>query len=124
MAATTMRTHNDYFLYCVIPDVSSATATDNAAYVAVPDKGKLIKVFSTIDAAITVADAELTITCGSQSAVTQTITIAQSGAAAGDVDYCVPADNNIVAEGDVIKIASDGGSTTQAAANITLVIRR
>lgn len=99
-------------------DVSTA----GSVFVVSPYAGTLSKAYSVIDGAIATADAVLTLNVNGGTDVTQTITIAYSGSAAGDVDSCTPADNNTVAVGDYIKITTDGASTNTVAATITLVI--
>ncbi len=51
------------------------------------------------------------------------ITITQSGSAAGDVDSSTPSAANTVTAGQAIEVISDGLSTTNVDATITLVIR-
>lgn len=113
-----MRTLNDYFLTAEIPDVSTA----GQVYIAVPDNGKVIKVFSALNGAISTADATLTVKTPEGTA--GTITIAQSGSAAGDVDTLEPTTNNYVNEGEVIEVETDGASSTAAKATVTVIVRR
>lgn len=113
-----MRTLNDYFLTADITDVSTA----DQIYVAVPDGGKIIKVMSALNDAISGADAGLTVKTAQGTA--GTITIAQSGSASGDVDILEPTANNEVVEGETIEIETDGASTGTARVAVTLVIRR
>lgn len=114
-----MRTLNDYFIYTSITDVSTA----GQVYVAVPDSGKIVKVFSTLAGAIATADAVLTVKTA-EGTVTNTLTIAYSGSAAGDVDTCIPADNNNVVEGGTIEIETAGASTNTIVAQLCIVVRR
>jgi hypothetical protein len=55
-----MRTLNDYFLTSKITDISTAGST----FVPVPDDGRIIKIFTSIQNAITTADAELSFEIG------------------------------------------------------------
>ena len=100
-----------YLLQAELDNISAASS----AWVAVPYAGKIRRVSTILHAAITVADATITITT-SVGAVTETITVAYSGSAAGDVDSVAPADhaNVVVAKGTTIKFETDGGSTTAA----------
>lgn len=109
---------NKVYLQTSISDISGA----NSGFVVSPVAGTLSKVYTVIDGAITVGDAELTINVNGGTDVTETITIAYSGSAAGDVDSCVPADNNTVSVGDYIKITSDGGSTDACKAVVVFEI--
>jgi hypothetical protein len=101
-----------------IADISVASS----AWVVSPIHGKVVKVYSVIDGAITVADATLTPKIGGTSMTNGAITVAYSGSAAGDVDSSDPDANNEVAAGEAIEVATDGGSTGSVAAEITLVI--
>jgi len=115
-----MRTLNDYFLTAEIDDVS----TSGQIYIPVPDDGKIIKIMSALGGAITGADAGLTAKIGGTAVTGGTITIANSGSAAGDVDTCAPTAANQVVEGQAIEIETDGASTNAVAVGITVVIRR
>jgi hypothetical protein len=113
-----MRTLNDYFLTAKIEDISTA----GQVYVAVPDDGKVIKVFSALNGAIATGDATLTVKTAQGSA--GTITVTQSGSAAGDVDTVEPTSNNSVVEGETIEIETDGASTNTVSVDLTIVVRR
>ncbi len=113
-----MRTLNDYFITTKLADISTAGQT----YVAVPDGGRLIKVFAALGAAITTADATMTVKTAQGTA--GTISVPFSGSAAGNVYTLEPSANNAVNEGETIEIETDGGSTGTAEVEITLVIRR
>jgi hypothetical protein len=52
-----MRTLNDYFLTAKVTDISTAGST----FVAVPDVGNIVKIYTSIKNAITTADAEITL---------------------------------------------------------------
>lgn len=115
-----MRTLNDYFLYGEIADISTA----GQIYIPVPDAGNIIKAFSVIDGAITGADAVLTLKIGGTAVTGGTMTVANSGSAAGDVDTCEPTAARSVVEGDSIEVETDGGSTNTVKAGICIVVRR
>ncbi len=114
-----MRTLNDYMIYTSLADVSTA----GQVYVAVPDSGKIIKVFSTLAGAIGTAPAVLTIKTA-EGTVSETISITHTSSAAGDVDTCAPSDNNNVIEGGTIEIETSGASTNTIAAQLCIVVRR
>lgn len=101
-----------------LPDVSTASSV----FVVSPYAGTLSKAYSVIDGAIADADAVLTLNVNGGTNISETITIANSGSAAGDVDSCTPSAHNTVAVGDYIKITTNGASTNTVAATITLVI--
>ena len=115
-----MRTLNDYFLTAKITDISTAGST----FVAVPDGGRIIKIFSSIKNAITTADAGLSFEIGGTAITNGGITIANSGSAAGDVDSSEPTANNDINEGQAIEMITDGASTGTAKLLVTFVIRR
>ncbi len=99
-----MRTLNDYFLHAAIADVSTASST----FVPVPDGGKIIKIITALQGAISGG----------------AITVTQSGSAAGDIDTAEPTAANVVAEGGSIEMITDGGSTGAKKLGVTFVIRR
>jgi len=109
-----------YILNAVIDDVSTAQSD----WVVAPYAGTITKIYSVIDAAITVADATLSFEIGGTAVTNGGITITQAGSAAGDVDSSTPTANNTVTAGQAIELITDGASTTASKATITLVIQR
>lgn len=114
-----MRTLNDYFVYGKIEDVSTA----GQIYIAVPDSGKIVKVFSALNGTIATAPAVLTFKTA-EGTVTETISILHTGSAAGDVDTAEPSDNNNVIEGGYIEIETSGASTNAVSVEVCVVVRR
>ena len=115
-----MRTLNDYFLTAKVTDISTAGST----FVAVPDGGNIVKIYTSIKNAITTADAAITFEIGGTAVTNGAITVTQSGSAAGDVDSSTPTAANRVEEGQSIEIISDGASATACEMIVTFVIRR
>ena len=115
-----MRTLNDYFITAEIEDISTASST----FVAIPDGGKVIKIITALQGAISGADAAITFEIGGTAMTNSAITVAQSGSAAGDVDTSSPTAANRVEEDGTIEILTDGGSTGAKKCLITFVIRR
>lgn len=115
-----MRTLNDYFLTAKVTDISTAGST----FVAVPDAGNIVKIYTSIKNAITTADAAITFEIGGTAVTNGAITVTQSGSAAGDVDSSTPTAANRVEEGQAIEIISDGASATACEMIVTFVIRR
>jgi hypothetical protein len=115
-----MRTLNDYFLTAKVTDISTAGST----FVAVPDAGNIVKIYTSIKNAITTADAAITFEIGGTAVTNGAITVTQSGSAAGDVDSSTPSAANRVEEGQSIEIISDGASATACEMIVTFVIRR
>jgi hypothetical protein len=90
-------------------------------YVVSPVAGNVAAVYSVINGAITVADAVLTVKTGA--GTVGTLTIAESGSAAGVVDSLTAGlANTAVAKGATVEIETDGGSTDTCAAMITVLI--
>jgi len=100
----------------IIADISGA----NAIYLACPVKGKIVRVDSVVSGDPG-AQGILTTSINGGTDITQTVVIA-NGASAGDRDSCQPADNNILAVGDGIKVISDGTPSNAVSAYITVTI--
>jgi hypothetical protein len=115
-----MRTLNDYFITAEIEDISTASST----FVAIPDGGKVVKILTALQGAISGANAAITFEVGGTAMTNSAITVAYSGSAAGDVDTSEPSAANRVEEGGTIEMITDGGSTGTAKLLVTFVIRR
>ena len=115
-----MRTLNDYFISAKIADISTASST----FVAVPDGGRIIKIITALQGAITSADAAITFEIGGTAVTGGAITVANSGSAAGTVDSAEPTAANRVEEGGTIEMITDGASSTACECEVTFVIRR
>jgi hypothetical protein len=104
-------------------------STASISYAPIPVDGVVVDALSTIAAAITGADCTVTVKAiKSGTTVTLgTITVTQSGSAAGDTDTMTitgsEADRT-VKRGDTIVFDSDGASSTTSIANFVAVIRR
>lgn len=101
-----------------LDDLSTASST----YVATPVAGTITKVYSVLHTAITTADATITVKPGGSAATGGTITVTQSGSAAGDVDSCTPTAGNSVTAGGYLEIETDGASSTTARVTLTIEI--
>ena len=101
-----------------LADVSTA----GQIYVVSPFTGVLREIHTALNGPITAGNAVITVKIAGTAVTGGTITIAQSGSAAGDVDSAYPTAANTVRRGQVIEIETDGGSTDTAAAMVTLVI--
>ena len=115
-----MRTLNDYFITAEIEDVSPASST----FVGVPDGGKIVKIITALQGAISGGNAAITFEIGGTAVTGGAITVAHSGSAAGDVDTAEPTAANSVNEGQAIEMITDGGSSTACECVVTFVIRR
>ena len=115
-----MRTLNDYFITAEIEDISTASST----FVAVPDGGKIIKIITALQGAISGANAAITFEIGGTAVTGGAITVAHSGSAAGTVDSAEPTAANRVEESGTIEMITDGASTGTKKLLVTFVIRR
>ena len=115
-----MRTLNDYFITAKIADISTASST----FVAVPDGGKIIKIFTALQGAIGTANGAITFELGGTAVTGGAITVTQSGSAAGDVDTSTPTAANDVAEEGTIEMITDGASSNAIVLYVTFIIRR
>jgi len=115
-----MRTLNDYFITAEIEDISTASST----FVAIPDGGKVVKIITALQGAISGDDAAITFEVGGTAMTNSAITVEYDGSAAGDVDSSEPSAANRVEEGGTIEMITDGGSTGTQKLLVTFVIRR
>ena len=105
----------------IIPDISTPAS---AAYAASPFAGTITRIVSTLQAAITVADANITTNIGATPITGGALVIATVGSAPGTVDSTNPSAANVVTEGGVLNAVSDGGSTTAAQLYVDFYITR
>ena len=103
----------------VLTDVSTA----ETIYIPIANAGTVTKVVTILEGAITTADATLTPKNAAGSSM-GTITVTQSGSAAGDTDTLAPASNNTVAANAAITIETDGASSTAQRIWFTFVVDR
>lgn len=101
-----------------IGDVSTA----GSVFVTPGVAGTIVKFGNVIDAAITAADAGLTLEIGGTLVTGSAITIANAGSAAGDVDQATPTALNVITASEAIEIVKDGLSTTTSNGVVTLEI--
>ena len=115
-----MRTLNDYFITAKIANISTASST----FVAIPDDGKVIKIFTALQAVIATANGAITFEIGGTAITGGAITVAYSGSAVGDVDSSTPTAANDVLEDGTIEMITNGASSGAKKLNVTFVIRR
>jgi hypothetical protein len=115
-----MRTLNDYFVTAEIEDISTASST----FVPVPDGGRIVKIITALQGAISGGNAAISFEIGRTAITSGGITVAHSGSAAGDVDSSVPTALNTVQEDGTIEMITDGGSTGTKKLLVTFIIRR
>lgn len=100
-------------------------STASSAFVVSPWRGKITRVYSVIYNAITGADAVWTLEINGTAVTGVSVTVANSGSAAGDMDEDEPTgSDHYVNEGDRIEFVSDGASSTTCPTTFTAVIER
>ena len=115
-----MRTLNDYFITAKIANISTASST----FVPIPDGGKVIKIYTALQAVIATANGAITFEIGGTAITGSAITVAYSGSAVGDVDSSTPTAANDVLEGGTIEMITSGAPTNASVLYVTFVIRR
>lgn len=100
-------------------------STASSAFVVCPWRGKIVKCYSSIYNAITGANSVWTVEVNGTAVTGISVTVANSGSAAGDVDSGEPTgSNHYVNPGDVIEFVSDGASSTTCPTTFTVLIER
>lgn len=103
--------------------VRVATLVGTNVYRAVaPVAGRITKIWSVIEGALTTGDATLTAKIGATAVTDGVLTITQAGSAAGDVDSATPSAANVVAAGDGLSVTVGGTNATASAAIVTFEI--
>jgi hypothetical protein len=122
MALPVQRPLTEYHVSAYYADLSTAGST----FVVAPFRGRITRVYSVIHAAITGADAVWTMEINGTAVTGVSVTVANSGSAAGDMDSDEPTSlaTSTVNEGDVIEFVSDGASSTTCPVTFTAVIER
>lgn len=120
MALPVPRPISEIVVQAYMADLSTASS----AFAVAPCRGRIVRAYSVIGAAITVADAVWTIEINGTAVTGSSTTVAFTSAAAGDVDVSNPTGSNAVNEGDTIEFVSDGASTTTAPTMFVAVIER
>lgn len=108
-----------YTLSGFFADVSSASSV----YVPIPYAGTVKRITTVLQGAISTADDVITVYNAAGSSM-GTITISNSGSAAGDVDVLNPSSNNTVTANSYIRLTSNGGSNSAQVLNFTVVVER
>lgn len=102
----TLPTFPEFIIKGVIADVSTA----ETIYFPIPADVTVREVVTVLEGAITSADSIITVKNNAGTSM-GTITVAEAGSGAGDVDTLTPASNNTVTAPGKISVESDGGST-------------
>lgn len=120
MALPNNRPLTEGTVHASMVDISAS----DTVYVPSPWRGRIVRWYSAIDNAITTADGVLSLSINGTAVTGSTITVTQSGSAAGDVDVAVPTGANYVNEGDSIGVISTGACDTTCIGKFSIVIER
>lgn len=106
-------------------DVDTTLGATAAEYqLPAPFAGRIVKVWSAIDAAITGADATIGLEIDGTAVTGGSITVTQAGSAPGDVDSATPTAANTFAEGATISAQVGGGDTAGIKATLVIEVER
>ncbi len=92
-------------------------------YVPIPVACKVLHITTALSAAIAGSDLVLTVK-NAAAATMGTITVAQSGSAAGDVDTLTPTSNNTFAVNTALEIEGDGGPSSHVDLDVAILLER
>lgn len=109
----------------VVGHMADLATADSTAYMVATHRGRLKRAYTVIANAITSANGSVAVKV--RGTTVGTITVTQSGSAAGDVDTVYlgyQGTNNFVNEGDLITFVSDGAANTTTITRCTAVIER
>lgn len=107
------------FVELVIPALSSG----DEVYTAMPVDGRIVGAYATLDAAISGADANLTIEINGTPTTGGLLTVSQPGAAGAVTTATAITALNYAAAGATLSVVDDGASTGAVLCNVTLVIQ-
>jgi hypothetical protein len=122
MALPSNRPANEVVITGHMPDLATASST---AYLAATHRGRLKRAYTIIHNSITTANGSVAVKVNGTTV--GTITVTQSGSAAGDVDTVYlgyQGTANFVNEGDLITFVSDGAADTTTITRCSAVIER
>ena len=115
---------NQYVFTVHMQDASSATATLNSTYLAMPFACTVTQVYGVSFAAIATTDTVITVDNNAGSSM-GTITVAFTGSAIGDVDTITTiTTNNTFTAGQKMSFVSNSGSATACPMTFTVIVTR
>lgn len=112
-------TPQTYVITAVIPDIGTA----KLRYVAVPFACRVTKVTTVLQGTISGADETITVRNHAGTSM-GTLTIAQSGSAAGDVDTIGPGTNNTFTVDQTIQLETNGDCTGAVDLIVSILVER
>jgi len=121
MALATNHPFTEVQIQAHSPSIGASSVT---AYARAPFRGKVVKVGCLIYGAITTADATVATTINGAAITGGSITVTQSGSAAGQMFTAIPNGANTVNEDDYISFPPTGASGSNIAATFFAVIQR
>lgn len=92
-------------------------------YVPIPVACRVVKITTALSVAISGSDLVLTFKNAAGNSM-GTITVTQSGSAAGDIDTLIPSSNNTFVVDTAIEIEGNGGPTTHEDIDVTILLER
>lgn len=117
--STDWKTVGNFVLTGKLTNIADSTA---ALWLVSPFSGTVKSIYSAIDRAISTANCVLTATLDSVAITGGTLTITQSGSAAGDIDSAACTALNTITAGHAIKISSDGANGSSDSASAMIVV--
>lgn len=112
--------NNNLMTFC--GQFTNLSAAASSIWLPMTTAGKITAVYVTLQNAITVANATVTVKIAGVTATGGSITVTQAGSAAGSIFSCTPSAANTVTAGSALEIHSDGGSTTACVAYVTVLV--
>ena len=111
----------------VVPPYTLTTRLDDVStvstvYIPIPFAGTVTKVVTVLEGSLTTANATVTVKNAAGSSM-GTLTITQSGSAAGDIDTLSPVSNNTVTSDSRISVETDGACDTARKLFVTVYIQ-
>ena len=92
-------------------------------YVPIPVACKVVQITTALSAAISGSDLVLTVKNAAGSSM-GTITVTQSGSAAGDIDTLTPTSNNTFEVNTALEIEGDGGPSSHVDLDVAILLER
>ena len=92
-------------------------------YVPIPVACTVVQITTALSAAIGGSDLVLTVKNAAGSSM-GTITVTQSGSAAGDIDTLTPSSNNTFAANTALEIEGNGGPSSHVDLDVTILLER
>lgn len=109
---------NKIYLVYEIADLNPAASY----YIVCPLAGVISKIYSVIEGALATADNLISFEIANVAVTNGTITITQTGSAAGDVDSSTPSAARTLTAGQALEIISNGGTSSTTKCTVTIEV--